>query len=342
MIRLYIVRHGETKLNNDTDTSQDRIRGWTDVPLTDKGRQEAKVAGEKLKKHNIEVICCSPLSRAHETAKIIGKILNIKPVTIDGLKPWNLGELTGTSTKEALPKIAEYVRKKADKKVPEGESFNDFSNRTFEGFKEAIEKADGKTLCVVTHHRDERLIRAWVKAGCPADHHIDLDFFLQKGDPPGGVVALKIDEEGLGAEGETDSADSSDDNEESVENKVEENNDGDEDNEEDKEFAQCGTCWLFNAEKERCAILGSDFKVDDDDSCNFFLKGEIPKDLKLVARVTPKNAGFVERRVRCENCKYGGDNECKLYKMLNEKFPDIFDLDEKIEPRACCNANTAR
>ena len=235
MIPLYIVRHGETKLNNDTDTSQDRIRGWTDVPLTDKGRQEAKVAGEKLKKHNIEVICCSPLSRAHETAKIIGKILNIKPVTIDGLKPWNLGELTGTSTKEALPKIAEYVRKKADKKVPEGESFNDFSNRTFEGFKEAIEKADGKTLCIVTHHRDERLIRAWVKAGCPADHHIDLDFFLQKGDPPGGVVALKIDEEGLGAEGETDSADSSDDNEESVENKVEENNDGDEDNEVDNE-----------------------------------------------------------------------------------------------------------
>jgi len=239
MIPLYIVRHGETKLNNDTDTSQDRIRGWTDVPLTDKGRQEAKIAGEKLKKHKIEVICCSPLSRAHETAKIIGKELNIKPVTIDGLKPWNLGELTGTSTKEALPKIAEYVRKKADKKVPEGESFNDFSNRAFEGFKEAIKKADGKTLCVVTHHRDERLIRAWVKAGCPADHHIDLDLFLQKGDPPGGVIALKIDEENLGAEGETDSADSSDDNEEDAENKVEENDDNeDEGKEEEKPVIQ--------------------------------------------------------------------------------------------------------
>ena len=235
MIPLYIVRHGETKLNNDTDTSQDRIRGWTDVPLTDKGRQEAKVAGEKLKKHNIEVICCSPLSRAHETAKIIGKILNIKPVPIEGLKPWDLGELTGTSTKEALPKIAEYVRKKADKKVPEGESFNDFSNRAFEGFKEAIEKADGKTLCIVTHHRDERLIRAWVKAGCPADHHIDLDLFLQKGDPPGGVIALKINEENLGPGDETDSEDATDDNEENAENKVEESDDETEGNEVDNE-----------------------------------------------------------------------------------------------------------
>ncbi len=110
----------------------------------------------------------------------------------------------------------------------------------------------------------------------------------------------------------------------------------------DKEFAQCGTCWLFHAEKERCAILGPDFVVDDDDSCCFYIKGEVPKDLKLVKRVTPKDAGFVERAVRCENCLYGGSGECKLYKMLNEKFPDVFDLDEQIEPRACCNANTPR
>ena len=110
----------------------------------------------------------------------------------------------------------------------------------------------------------------------------------------------------------------------------------------DKEFAQCGTCWLFNAEKERCAILGPTFEVDDDDACNFYLKGDPSKDLKLVARVTPKNAGFVDRKVRCENCKYGGGGVCKLYTMLNEKLPDVFDLDTKIEPRACCNAQTSR
>lgn len=109
-----------------------------------------------------------------------------------------------------------------------------------------------------------------------------------------------------------------------------------------KEFAQCGMCWLFNAEKERCAILGPTFKVDDDDSCCLFVKGEPVKNQPIIARITPKNAGFVKRRVRCENCKFGDDNKCKLYKMLNEKFPDVFDLDEKIEPRACCNAQTPR
>ncbi len=234
MIPLYIVRHGETKLNNDTDTSQDRIRGWADVPLTDQGRKEAKVAANKLKQYDIEMIFCSDLSRAKETAEIIGKELGIKPTSTKELRPWNLGELTGTTTKDALPKIAEYVRKKANKKVPDGESFDDFSDRFFNGLHEIVEKADGKKLCVVTHHRDERILKAWVDAGCPADHKIDLDTFLQKGDPPGGVIVLKINEENLGGGSEVGSEDQ--DIEDDSENKPEESEDENEvDNKEEKE-----------------------------------------------------------------------------------------------------------
>ena len=241
MIPLYIVRHGETDLNNDSDTSQDRIRSWRDVPLNKEGRAEAKKAAEELKKYNIEVIYCSDLSRAKETAQIIGKILDIEPTPSEKLRPWNLGEFTGTSTKEALPKISEYVRKKADEKVPKGESFNDFSNRAFEGFSESIEKADGKNLCIVTHHRDERLIKAWIKAGQPKDHTIDLNTFLQKGDPPGGVIVLKINEENLGSSGETDSEDQDaedKDNESKVDEGDTENEVGNEEKEEEKPVVQ--------------------------------------------------------------------------------------------------------
>jgi len=237
LLPLYIVRHGATNLNNDSDTSQDRIRSWRDVPLNKEGRAEAKRAAEELKKYNIEVICCSDLSRAKETAQIIGKILDLEPTPSEKLRPWNLGEFTGTSTKEALPKISEYVRKKADEKVPKGESFNDFSNRAFEGFSESIEKADGKNLCIVTHHRDERLIKAWIKAGQPKDHTIDLNTFLQKGDPPGGVIILKINEENLGPGGETDSEDQdAEDKESKVDEGDTEGKDKNEvDNEEEKE-----------------------------------------------------------------------------------------------------------
>src|ERR1700730_124519 len=119
-MKLYFVRHGETKLNNDNDTSADRIRGWSDVPLTDKGRSEARAAAAKLKQYSIEVIYSSDLSTAAETASIIGKILDVKPVLSKKLRPWDLGKLTGTSTKEALPSIARYVREKPLVKVPEG------------------------------------------------------------------------------------------------------------------------------------------------------------------------------------------------------------------------------
>lgn len=107
------------------------------------------------------------------------------------------------------------------------------------------------------------------------------------------------------------------------------------------DYAQCSSCWMFNPEKERCVILGPDFHVDADATCCFYMKGEPLDDMPLIARVTPEEAGYVDRQVRCENCRYGGD-KCGLYVMLNKKLPDVFDLEEEIEPRACCNANVPR
>jgi broad specificity phosphatase PhoE/cation transport regulator ChaB len=201
LVTLHIVRHGATKMNNETDTSQDRIRGWTDVPLTDEGREEAVKAAGKLKKYGIQVIVHSDLSRATETAKIIGKELGIKPISSPKLRPWDLGKFSGMSTKDAMPQIEKYVRNEPDEPVPEGESFNDFRNRAFQGIKDAFKKAGGKTLAIVTHHRNERLMTAWDKVGQPADHTIDLNEFAKKGDPPGGVVEIDIDLKALDGKG---------------------------------------------------------------------------------------------------------------------------------------------
>lgn len=198
---LHIVRHGATKMNNETDTSQDRIRGWTDVPLTDEGRDEAADAAKKLKKRDIQVLMCSDLSRARETAKIIGKELELKPTSSPKLRPWDLGKFSGMSTKEAMPQIKKYIDDSPDEPVPEGESFNDFRARAFAGIKEAFAKAKGRRLAVVTHHRIERLLTAWDEAGQPADHTIDLGEFGKKGDPPGGVIELAINLKALAGKG---------------------------------------------------------------------------------------------------------------------------------------------
>jgi alpha-ribazole phosphatase len=191
--RVYLVRHGATKLNNTTDTSQDRIRGWTDVPLTDEGRAEAKKAASALEGKGVGYIATSDLSRARETADIIGKKLGLKAVPMMGLRPWNLGEFSGKSTKEVLPQLADYVQKRPAAAVPGGESFDDFKERAFQGIADALKGAAGRPLAIVTHHRLERLMEAWRAAGQPASHAIDIATFLEKGDPPGGVEELHLD-----------------------------------------------------------------------------------------------------------------------------------------------------
>lgn len=68
MEKLYFVRHGLSEFNVAR-----RFAGSTDTPLTDEGRKQAKEAGQKAKKLKIDLIISSPLTRAHETAKIISK-----------------------------------------------------------------------------------------------------------------------------------------------------------------------------------------------------------------------------------------------------------------------------
>ena len=51
MSTLALLRHGESQWN-----LENRFTGWVDVPLTDKGRAEARKAGERLKELRLEAL----------------------------------------------------------------------------------------------------------------------------------------------------------------------------------------------------------------------------------------------------------------------------------------------
>lgn len=68
MKKLYFVRHGLSEMNVSGHWA-----GTSETPLTTEGRKQAKLAGKKAKKLNIDYIVSSPLKRAHETAKIIAE-----------------------------------------------------------------------------------------------------------------------------------------------------------------------------------------------------------------------------------------------------------------------------
>ena len=89
MNRLILLRHGQSQWN-----LENRFTGLKNVPLTEKGKTEAIIAGQILKKNNIniDIIFSSVLARANETAEITIKELKYKHL-------WNDDKLIMTCDK---------------------------------------------------------------------------------------------------------------------------------------------------------------------------------------------------------------------------------------------------
>ena len=65
MGRLVLLRHGESQWN-----LENRFTGWVDVPLSSRGIQEAKNAGEKLRAYRFDRAFTSVLQRANEMLRL--------------------------------------------------------------------------------------------------------------------------------------------------------------------------------------------------------------------------------------------------------------------------------
>lgn len=88
---LWLVRHGETEWSLDG-----RHTSWTDIPLTDHGRQRAVELKEFLGGKKFAAVFVSPRQRARETCAIAG--YGDVAVIEDGLQEWNYGESEGKTT----------------------------------------------------------------------------------------------------------------------------------------------------------------------------------------------------------------------------------------------------
>jgi uncharacterized phosphatase len=98
MKHLYFVRHGESIRN-----LQRIFAGQYDTPLTDRGRDQARQAGERARHLAVNLIVSSPLSRALETAQIIASSIGYPLDTIlvqEVFKERSLGTLEGKSWDE--------------------------------------------------------------------------------------------------------------------------------------------------------------------------------------------------------------------------------------------------
>ena len=93
MTELLLFRHGETPWS-----TIGRHTGWSDLSLTEPGRQQARALGRRLAGRAFSLVLVSPLLRARETCRLAGydAVAEVDP----DLREWNYGSLEGQTLEE--------------------------------------------------------------------------------------------------------------------------------------------------------------------------------------------------------------------------------------------------
>ena len=158
--RLLLVRHGITAWN-----AEGRFQGHRDPPLSDEGRAEARLLGDRLRHDPDERparVISSPLRRALETAQLMAPDLEI--TTDRGLIEIGQGQWEGRTHAElAREDAARYTAWRTHEHAapPGAEPLEEARARSLAATRAAIEGADATgtwPLCLVTHGGTIRLI----------------------------------------------------------------------------------------------------------------------------------------------------------------------------------------
>ena len=149
-MKLYVVRHGETIWNKEH-----KVQGITDIPLTEKGKEEAKDLQDLIKTLNIDVVISSPLTRARETAKIITD--SSLPINTDDRikeRDWGLNEGADIDSVDKWDCWDVIL----NTRVQNIEPIQDFMYRVSDFIEDIKVKYKDKNVLVVTHSAVSRVI----------------------------------------------------------------------------------------------------------------------------------------------------------------------------------------
>ena len=144
-MEIYLCRHGETEWSlSGQHTSH------TDIPLTEKGKQQALLLGKRLASTHFDAVYSSPMQRSSETCRLA----RFKPILDPDLREWDYGQYEGLKYEE--------IRKKDPhwnlflRGAPEGESLEEVSHRADRFLKKIMNK-EGK-IAVFSHGHFSRVL----------------------------------------------------------------------------------------------------------------------------------------------------------------------------------------
>ncbi len=184
--RLLLARHGQT----DDNLEPIRAQGFSDTPLNATGRRQAHELADRVAElPSLASLWCSDLSRAAETARIVGARVGLEPRPDPRLREGDRGRWEGRRfieiEREDPDGYAAWRRAGAGFRFPGGESLQEHSDRVAAALDEI--RGTGELPALVVCHGGS--IRAML---CRADPR-GLDAFHAYDVPNTGLVELGED-----------------------------------------------------------------------------------------------------------------------------------------------------
>ncbi|MFK4789736.1 histidine phosphatase family protein [Microbacterium sp. ZW T5_56] len=144
MTLITLVRHGQTDWNLAR-----RIQGSTDIPLNDTGRRQAREAAAELTVGDPVLLISSDLSRAEETAQIIGAARGwTGPATFAALRERNYGVAEGMTDTELVTRFGSWHTAE----IPDAEPREQVAERALRALTEIAASVDEGTHIVAVSH----------------------------------------------------------------------------------------------------------------------------------------------------------------------------------------------
>jgi alpha-ribazole phosphatase len=149
-LRLYLIRHGEVE-----GAASGRLLGWTDMPLSDRGLEQARELAETLSTGVLSAIYSSDLQRTRVMAESIAKCSELKVRESPAWREINMGQWEGRTMAslcdEAPQLVARLFDDPASFEYPGGESFACFTARVLKAVDQLLMTHKSGEVVLVAH-----------------------------------------------------------------------------------------------------------------------------------------------------------------------------------------------
>jgi len=145
-----LIRHGQSQGN-----AEGRFGGHTDTPLSPRGRAEARRTAQALASESFDVIACSDLARAIETATPLANLVGLELQTAEAFRERSVGVMEGLTFEEAAAQhpeqYAALLRRDFEHVLLGGESYRQTLDRASKKLDEMVDQYKGGRIAIYTH-----------------------------------------------------------------------------------------------------------------------------------------------------------------------------------------------